>query len=225
MCDILHARQFRFYYRIDAIFNLSSLKRMHDKFLNTIHTLTRKVVQRKKEKYQKAVEEGNIPKPTFEEVVKNEYKVVETMKDKIPPPRGLRDDLDEQDESDVGEKRRLAFLDLMIESAYTGANISDEELKEEVDTIMFEGHDTTAAGSSFALCLLGIHHHIQDKVYNELFNIFGDSDRPATFTDTLEMKYLERVILESLRLYPPVPVIARKIHEDIKLGKMFTLFV
>lgn len=118
---------------------------------------------------------------------------------------------------DAGEKRRLAFLDLMIESAKNGANLNDEEIKEEVDTIMFEGHDTTAAGSSFVLCLLGIHQDIQTKVYAELKAIFGDSDREATFADTLEMKYLERVIMESLRMYPPVPVIARKIKEDVRL--------
>lgn len=105
----------------------------------------------------------------------------------------------------------------MIESAKNGANINDDEIKEEVDTIMFEGHDTTAAGSSFVLCLLGIHQHIQDRVFAELKTIFGDSDREATFADTMEMNYLERVILESLRMYPPVPIIARKIKEDIRL--------
>jgi cytochrome P450 family 4 len=52
----------------------------------------------------------------------------------------------------------------------------------------------------------------------ELNQIFGDSDRPATFADTLEMKLLERCLLETLRMYPPVPIIARKLQEDVKLG-------
>lgn len=82
-----------------------------------------------------------------------------------------------------------------------------------------KGHDTTAAGSSFVLCLLGVHQDIQTRVYDELYTIFGDSDRPVTFEDTLRMKYLEMVILESLRMYPPVPIIARKLNQDVKIGE------
>lgn len=59
---------------------------------------------------------------------------------------------------------------------------------------------------------------IQDKVTQELNEIFQGSDRPCTYADTLEMKYLERVILESLRLFPPVPVISRQVKEDVKLA-------
>lgn len=66
---------------------------------------------------------------------------------------------------------------------------------------------------------MGLHQDIQDRIVQELDEIFGDSDRPATFQDTLEMKYLERCIMETLRMYPPVPVIARQINEDLKLGK------
>jgi len=36
--------------------------------------------------------------------------------------------------------------------------------------------------------------------------------------DTLEMKYLERCLMETLRMYPPVPLIARELQEDLKLN-------
>lgn len=60
---------------------------------------------------------------------------------------------------------------------------------------------------------------LQARVMEELEGIFQGSDRPCTFQDTLEMKYLERVIMETLRLYPPVPIIARQLNEDVKLGR------
>lgn len=84
--------------------------------------------------------------------------------------------------------------------------------------VCMQGHDTTAAGSSFFLSMMGCHPDIQEKVIQELDEIFGDSDRPATFQDTLEMKYLERCLMETLRMYPPVPIIAREIKTDLKLG-------
>lgn len=48
--------------------------------------------------------------------------------------------------------------------------------------------------------------------------IFGNSDRIITFEDILEMKYLERCLLEALRLYPPVPYVGRQINSDLRLA-------
>lgn len=114
----------------------------------------------------------------------------------------------------------MAFLDsLMHTCMQKGSTFTEAEVQDEINTIMFEGHDTTAAGSSFFLCLLGTLPEIQKKVVQEQREIFHGSDRPCTFADTIEMKYLERVILETLRLYPPVPAISREIKTDTKLGK------
>ena len=54
----------------------------------------------------------------------------------------------------------------------------------------------------------------------ELDNIFQGSDRSTTMRDLTEMKYLERVIKESLRLFPSVPFIGRVLKEDTKFGKI-----
>jgi cytochrome P450 len=59
----------------------------------------------------------------------------------------------------------------------------------------------------------------QNKVYEEMDQIFQGSDRSATMKDVSEMKYLEMVIKESLRLYPSVPFIGRKLTQDIQIGK------
>ncbi|XP_066997554.2 cytochrome P450 4g15 isoform X2 [Anabrus simplex] len=217
MCDIIHQRSYKFWLRVDAIFNISKYAREQKRLIATIHGLSNKVIAMKKEAFAKRqLGDKSTPVTTVtqsEEEVQGESdkKIAGTFFDS----KGyIKDDLDDDD---VGEKKRKAFLDLMLEIRHAGANLTDEEIKEEVDTIMFEGHDTTSAGSSFVLCLLGIHQDVQAKVMEELESIFGDSDRPVTFSDTLEMKYLERVILETLRMYPPVPIIARRPKHDVKL--------
>ncbi|XP_058443021.1 cytochrome P450 4g15-like [Malaya genurostris] len=217
MCDILHLRQLRIHLRLDPIFNMTKIKREQDRLLGIIHSLTRKVVKHKKELFEKNYAEGKLPSPSLSEIISKQEPAAKSVP-LISQGSMLTDDLDYNDENDVGVKRRLAFLDLMIETAKLNQDLTDEEIKEEVDTIMFEGHDTTAAGSSFVLCLLGIHQDIQNRVYKELKQIFGDSNRKATFNDTLEMKYLERVIFETLRMYPPVPMIARKLTQDVRMA-------
>nr|AZR39474.1 cytochrome P450 [Agasicles hygrophila] len=219
MCNIVHLRHTKFWLRPDLFFNLTSMSKIQVKLLDTIHTLTNTVIKRKKKNYTERLLKGE--DSLYTEVMKSsEYNESKGGAVDSSSIKYIRDDLDENDENDVGEKKRLAFLDFLIEANETqGGLLSDKEVSEEVNTIMFEGHDTTAAASSFFLCLLGIHTDVQRKVYEELKEIFeGNMDRPITFNDTLKMKYLERVLLETLRMYPPVPLIARQVNEDVKLA-------
>ncbi|GAB0093382.1 Cytochrome P450 4g15 [Sergentomyia squamirostris] len=219
MCDILHLRIRKVWLRPNSIFNLTSHASHQEKLLNIIHGLTKRVITSKKEAFKNgtrgSLAETNI-KTESSGTAKSRPDTTTVEGLSYGQSSGLKDDLDVE-ENDVGEKKRTAFLELLLESAENGAPITEDEIREQVNTIMFEGHDTTAAASSFFLTLMGLHQNIQDKVIQELDEIFGDSDRPATFQDTLEMKYLERCLMETLRMFPPVPIIARQLKEDLKL--------
>ncbi|XP_075156969.1 cytochrome P450 4g1-like [Haematobia irritans] len=207
MRDIIHMRQTNFYYRFDALFTVSSLYKRYIKMLDIITGVTRKIIndrQRIIDAHSSAIVEKEI----------ESTKLILSKK-----KEGLRDDLDDIDEQDVGVKKRLPFLDAMIVmSKDPEIKWNDQDIHDEVNTIMFEGHHTTSTASSFVLCLLGIHKGIQAKVIDEQNSIFGhDFQRDCTFDDTLQMNYLECVIMETLRLYPPIPIIARKAGRNIPL--------
>nr|XP_014271850.1 cytochrome P450 4C1 [Halyomorpha halys] len=113
------------------------------------------------------------------------------------------------------KNRKKAFLDCLLEMDEL---LTEEEICEEVDTFMFEGHDTTSANLAFTLFLLANHPEEQQKVVEELVDIFGENDSPPTLSDLTKMNYLEMVIKESLRLYPSVPLMSRSLTEDLEIG-------
>lgn len=115
-------------------------------------------------------------------------------------------------------KKRLAFLDLLLEMVDKGT-LTLQDVREEVDTFMFEGHDTTSAGMNWALQMLGSHPEYQAKVHQELDQVFGDDDdRDIRFDDLKNLNYLEMFIKEALRLYPSVPMFGRTLHEDCEIN-------
>ncbi|XP_034247969.1 cytochrome P450 4C1-like, partial [Thrips palmi] len=114
-------------------------------------------------------------------------------------------------------KKRQAFLDHVLTSE-EGAALSDDELAEEVKTIV-----TIASGSSmdaltFLIYTLAIRQDVQERVRQELDDILGeDVDRPLEFSDMAHLQYTERFIKEVLRYFTVVPVFARHMAEDFKL--------
>ncbi|CAB0039896.1 unnamed protein product [Trichogramma brassicae] len=115
-----------------------------------------------------------------------------------------------------GKKRRLAMLDLLLLDEKKDL-IDDAGINEEVSTFVFEGHDTTAVAMCFAILLLAENKEAQDKAREEVEEILKPKDGVISMPDLQKMKYLERCIKETMRLYPSIPMISRRVDEDLQL--------
>ncbi|XP_072505436.1 cytochrome P450 4A11-like isoform X2 [Notamacropus eugenii] len=115
----------------------------------------------------------------------------------------------------ISKKRHLDFLDILLcARTESGDSLSDEELRAEVDTFMFEGHDTTASGISWILYALATHPEDQQKCREEIRGVLGDGVS-ITWHHLDQLPYTTMCIKEALRLYPPVPSIGRDVKETI----------
>ncbi|XP_056624883.1 cytochrome P450 4V2 isoform X2 [Triplophysa dalaica] len=122
-------------------------------------------------------------------------------------------------DSEQRPRKRQAFLDMLLKTTdENGKNLSHADIQEEVDTFMFEGHDTTAASMNWALHLIGSHPEVQKGVQAELQEVFGSSLRHVEVEDLKKLRYLECVIKESLRIFPAVPLFARSLCETCHIN-------
>ncbi|XP_063927494.1 cytochrome P450 4c3-like [Zophobas morio] len=111
--------------------------------------------------------------------------------------------------SDLGIKRRIALLDLLLESD----DLTNDDIKEEINTFMFAGHDTTTSGVTFALLALAENPEIQQNVYEEILEVVGE-EKYVSMQHLQDTKYLEMVIKEVQRKYSSVPFIERQLEMD-----------
>ncbi|WP_263005063.1 cytochrome P450 [Natronobiforma cellulositropha] len=86
--------------------------------------------------------------------------------------------------------------------------LTDEQIRDEVVTLLLAGHETTALALTFTAYLLSQHPHVEEKLVAEL-EAELDGETP-TMADLERLTYTEQVVEESMRLYPPVPGIIRE---------------
>ena len=121
------------------------------------------------------------------------------------------------------ERKRKAFLDLLLEQHLQDPkSFTELDIRQEVDTFMFEGHDTTTMSIMFTLAYLGCYPQYQERVQAEIDEICEryDLDNESLNFQTShlrEMKFLEACIKESLRLMPSVPMIGRETVEEMEI--------
>ncbi|XP_077880873.1 cytochrome P450 3A9-like isoform X2 [Ictidomys tridecemlineatus] len=120
------------------------------------------------------------------------------------------------------EKHRIDFLQLMIDSQnsqdkepYQG--LSDLEIAAQSIVFILAGYETTSTTLSFIMYLLATHPDVQKKLQQEIDETFPNK-APVTYDVLFEMKYLDMVVNETLRLYPIIERILRVCKKDVELN-------
>jgi cytochrome P450 len=109
----------------------------------------------------------------------------------------------------------MDFLSVLLRARERGDQTA-EQLRDELMTMLLAGHDTTALTLTYTWFLLSEHPEVERRVHEEVDEVVGD-DRP-TMDHVREFEYLEWVINESMRLYPPVFTVFRTPTESVELS-------
>ncbi len=126
-----------------------------------------------------------------------------------------------------------ALLQAQDEEAGIG-HMNDTQLRDEVMTIFLAGHETTANALTWTFYLLSQNPTVEDNLYEELDSLLGKCNddneynhssnkickiKIPTVEDISKLEYVEKVLRESMRLYPPAWTIGRQVINDCKVGK------
>ncbi|KAL1918888.1 uncharacterized protein VTP21DRAFT_2269 [Calcarisporiella thermophila] len=115
------------------------------------------------------------------------------------------------------------LLDLMIDASIADVerNWTATEIKNNLMVFFFAGHETTQAALSVSIYFLALHPEIQEIARQEVDRILANSDRMQipSVESCRSMKYIDCIIKESLRIYPPAPGIGPRVVENsVEIG-------
>jgi cytochrome P450 len=123
---------------------------------------------------------------------------------------------------------RNDFLSILLHARdEDGKAMSDQQLMDECLTLFGAGHETTAAALSWAWYLLCQHREVYQKVQQEVESVLAG--RAPGYEDLAHLPYCLQVFKETLRLYPPAPVVREALH-DIEIDgylvpKGYTIYI
>lgn len=98
----------------------------------------------------------------------------------------------------------------------TGEKMTDDQLRSEVLTFLLAGHETTSTALAWTWYLLASHAPIRERIRDEVRSAIGD--RTPTAADCPRLPFTRAAILESMRLYPPVWLIARSVVAEDEIA-------
>lgn len=108
------------------------------------------------------------------------------------------------------------------EDGQVGGKLTMNEMIAQVYIFFIAGFDTTSATTSLTMFELTKHPEIQDKIFEEVQDVLARHNGEMTYDAVMEMTYLEKVVSETLRKYPPLPFLNREVMRarEIPLTKV-----
>ena len=117
--------------------------------------------------------------------------------------------------ADGGERSDL--LSTLVAAADDQGAMTDQQLRDEIVTLMMAGHETTANALTWTWYLLATHPAVEYRLHQELERVLGG--RAPTAADLAHLPYTRAVLSESMRLYPPAWTVERRAVEDVPIGR------
>jgi cytochrome P450 len=114
--------------------------------------------------------------------------------------------------SDAGDLLSMLLAARDDEGDRTG--MSDQQIRDEVMTLILAGHETTANALSWTWYLLAQHPEVERRLHDELDDVLDQGRRLPTVEDLPRLRYTEMILSESMRLYPPAWVVGRLAIKD-----------
>lgn len=105
---------------------------------------------------------------------------------------------------------------LMAARDEDGSGMTDRQLRDEILTFLLAGHETTAVSLSWTWYLLSQHPEVEQNLRQELRQVLGD--RTPQLEDLPLLPYTDKVVKESMRLYPPAWSLARTVAKETEVG-------
>lgn len=107
---------------------------------------------------------------------------------------------------------------LPFNSLHNDRNLTDAVIKQQIETLLIAGYETSAMTISFSILMLAMHSSVQEQVFKELHSIYDTQHGETTHQHMTELDILDRVIKETMRLFPPASMIGRTSAADFSLS-------
>ena len=143
--------------------------------------------------------------------------------DDVELMRSVADELiaERRRDPDGAQKKDLLGLMLQGRDPVTGEGLSDENIRFQLITFLVAGHETTSGMLSFATYYLVKNPHVLAKARAEVDEVVGDETPRIEHIGRL--RYIEQVLMETLRIWPTAPVFSLRANQDTVIGGRYAV--